>query len=210
MLGLRIDDTLKGDVEIKQVSARCGLVSVKAGIVKAEEAFTAGQQKLFFLQRDQDGYTVLNALDSILPVTEVGRIKELMALNPLAVPVIEGKPVLVLEQLHEISVKVANRGKERIEVYGYVEGFYEKTVSETWLAFDQEVIQQSLRIRLTLEPGEEKILRLPCRAKQYPPATDVNMEIPALLRAVVRLSDYRNGFHMASVWTPGIVKAMVK
>jgi len=207
MLSLRVDDTLKGDVEIKQVSARCGLVSVKGGIVKAEEAFTFGQQRLFFLQRGQDGYSVLNALDSVLPATEAGRIKELMARNPLVVTMAVEAPVLVLEQLQQIPVKVANHGKERIEVYGYLEGFYEKAAAGTWLAFDQEVTQQCLRRRLTLEPGEEKILQLICRAKQYPPATDKNMETPALLRAVVRLSDYHNGFHMATVWTPGIVKA---
>jgi|GEM_PF-2471931 len=201
MLGLRLDDTLKGDAKIKQVSARCGLVSVKG-----EEAFTAGQQRLFFLQRGQDAYTVLNALDSVLPATEAGRIKELIALNPLVVTMAVEAPVLVLEQLQQIPVKVTNRGKERIEVYGYMEGFYEKAAAGTLLAFDQEVIQQSLRIRLTLEPGEEKILQLICRAKQYPPATDENMEIPALLRAVVRLSDYHNGFHMATAWIPGIVK----
>ncbi len=51
-------------------------------------------------------------------------------------------------------------GKERIEVYGCVEGFPYNHEARAWPAFDQEIVQQCLRIRLTLEPGEEKTLKL--------------------------------------------------
>lgn len=202
---LHIDDILKGSEESKLLIARC-LLPVAARAVLALDSYK-GQQCLFFLQRSQHGYFMLNGSYGILPAGEVNRVRQLITANPLEVRWAADVPMILVGQLQQIPVKVRNRGEKPIEVYGFLEGFFERQEDGAWLVFDMEVEQQCLRIRMTLKPGEEQTLTLICRAEQHGQVTDAKADAPALLRAVILLSDYRNGFYMSSSWMPTNIRS---
>jgi hypothetical protein len=145
---LRVDKTLKG-VAGETVTVRYPkwLDESLARVMRPE------LRQLFFLQRSQGGYTLVEGMDGVRALDDMDRFQRTVETFPVTVSLAAMPPVVHFGVVQPVSVKITNPGKEPVQLlFVALEGYYYGTRLDKRMSFKTDQAADTLA-RPTIEAG---------------------------------------------------------